>query len=181
MMVGIYKVNGHDGRITTREVGELTAEDVTIVGYGWFGAKRVDEMPPGVTVTTAFRIGQEGQELARERRLPGRRLRMGHALARAVLGVATEIYGIDRKHIGLESWASNVRANELYKELGFRVVKTMMAERPTLEPAGSLVDGRLVLYTGERNEVWDERLFQVLATPEELEEMAREAESAGTS
>ena len=164
IMAGIYAVNGEDGLLDEDRVAVLSAEDLTQVAYGWFGAEPNPHMPSGVDITTAYRVGQQGRELARRRRInPERPLRLGLSIGKAVLAVATELYGIAPERIGLETWESNVAANDLYDVLGFRLVASQDDVRPTLEQAGTRIGNRVVFHHLAKILVQDKRLYKVLA------------------
>lgn len=167
VMVGIYTVNGQSGSLTEEHIASLQAEDLTQVAYGWFGAEPTPHMPPGVDITTAYRVGQQGRDLARQRRTnPERPLSLGLSIGKAVLAVATELYGIAPERIGLETWESNQAANKLYDLLGFQQVAAEDAVRPTLQQVGDKVGNNIVFHRLAEILVQDRRLYKVLAPSE---------------
>jgi hypothetical protein len=167
VMVGIYAVNGESGPLDEDRVASLRAEDLTQVAYGWFGAEPTPHMPPGVDITTAYRVGQQGRELARKRRTnPEQLLSLGLSIGKAVLAVATELYGIAPERIGLETWESNEAANKLYDLLGFQLVAAEEDVRPTLQRAGSNIRNKIVFHRLAKILVQDRRLYKVLAPSE---------------
>lgn len=173
-MVGIFEVVGEDDPLSVGDIHALTSNDVSQVAYGWSGFG-VNEHIPGADITTAYRVGRRGRELALERRVDeDDRFKLGLPLGELVIATAVLRYGADPSEISLEAWRSN-KANGLYDTLGFG--PTLAEEddiRPTLEERGTRIDGHEVFYdpAADKNMVQDTRLFRRLEDHPLLEQAA---------
>ena len=127
-----------------------------------------NEHIPGATVTTAYRVGRKGRQLARERRTgPLDFFSLGYPLGELVLATAAHLYGADPRKISLENWLSNQSAGALYRRLGFEVRAKQPDVRPTLELPGTIINGETVFEREEDGKVLrlvhDVRVHQKLA------------------
>jgi ribosomal protein S18 acetylase RimI-like enzyme len=127
--VGIYAVAGSENwPILPERLHSVTEEDVRLVAYGWSGPKQ-NEVVPGIEVTTAYRVSEEGRDLAR--RPHG--LKLGLPLGKLVVATAVHCFeASDPNKIGLETWHSNSAAGRLYGKLGFTVREMRGGKRLTL-------------------------------------------------
>jgi hypothetical protein len=141
--VGIYDVKEWDGRvITPGMLRQLKDEDVEMIAYGWSG-ELANSHAPDFDITTAYRAGQRGLALARERSTPRNKLRMGLALGEIVVA-STKLYGADPKRVALEHWHSNGAAANLYHEMGFEAIAVERDIRPTLRKVGEVINNQVV-------------------------------------
>lgn len=163
-MVSIFEVIDEDRPLSEDDIRSLNADDVSQVAYGWSGFG-VNEHIPGADITTAYRVGQRGRELAYERRNGEEdRFKLGLPLGELVIATAVLRYGADPRQISLEAWESN-KANGLYDTLGFGPTAVKQEDvRPTLEEVGTVVSGNEVFFdeSAGNNMVRDTRLFRVL-------------------
>lgn len=162
VMVGIYAVNDREKGIDFTNPAVFTRENLEQVAYAWFGPETDDEGNPTKTITTAYRVGEAGRRLARERRLDENdKFKLGLPLGRLAIAAATDIYGVEEDDITLETWASNA-ANILYDLLQFVETGRKVEARPTLEPVGTVINGNEVYYDEARqqNMVLDCRLYK---------------------
>ncbi len=149
-------------------IGQLEASGrLRVVGYGWSAFKE-NKAIIGADITTAYRVGSAGNQLARE---IGPDFRMGLLLGELVIASAVHLYGANLRQISLETWASNTRARKLYDKIGFVQplgVKPKPDYRPTLAPIGTVINGKVVRLDTDpkhqgRHIVDDERCYYRLA------------------
>jgi hypothetical protein len=175
--VAIYDVPENKGAsLRISDVACLTDEDVAQNAWGWSGFETSPHIP-GVNVTTAYRVGAAGRQLAYERRTgPEDKFKLGKPLGELVIATAVDLYGADPSKIWLETWKSNRVAVGLYEAIGFeRVNEVEGEERPTLQPLGSEINGHTVrILTNKHGTqykgVTDTRLFYVLGSSHPLRE-----------
>jgi ribosomal protein S18 acetylase RimI-like enzyme len=115
--VGIYAIDGHENwPVAPASLEKLTEDRLRLAAYGWSRHERNEDHLPGVTVTTAYRVAEDGRELAR--RVNG--IKLGLPIGRLVLATAVHVFEASRPdEIGLETWLSNAPARRLYDALGF--------------------------------------------------------------
>ncbi len=155
-MVGIYAAVD-SGPLTEHDLLGIAEEDVDLAAYGWTGVHR-NLSGTGSHITTAFRVGERGRELARARHGS---FRLGLPLGKLVIALGVEVHGADPAELELETYGSNRAAGRLYDALGFKVYNKEMATRPTLRPVGDNINGHIV-YADEASGatvVSDERIF----------------------
>lgn len=146
------------GRFNTREnasawiakgggrgvVSISSAEDDTLLAYGWSGYDHNYEIP-GADITTAYRVTEAGRKFSRQLREEhawAQEYSIGQSIGQLVLGAAVMIYKAPAKDISLETWSSNKAAAALYQNLGFTIQKESKPEdRVTTMPVGTLVNG----------------------------------------
>jgi hypothetical protein len=165
VMVGIYAVQDQKDSVDFADPATFRSENLTQVAYAWFGPETDKEGNDTGEITTAYRVGEAGRELSRERRHDkDDKFKLGLPLGRLVTAVATGVYGVDAERITLETWASNL-ANELYDLLGFVLTGEREEPRPTLEEVGTVINGNVVYFDEKKrcNMVVDTRLFKRLA------------------
>lgn len=151
--VGVYEVFGNSGSaLTARDLKSLTDDNIHMVAYGWSGVES-NKRIAGADITTAYRVGSRGRELARERRGRFDPFRLGRPLGELVLGTAVHLFDADPNEISLETWESNKGAVTLYEGMDFvHVPEARVAEdRPTLRPAGTIINGQEVYETTDKN------------------------------
>jgi len=158
VMVGIYATR--EGTLDFTDPATFATENLQQVAYSWFGPEKHDP----TKITTAYRVGAAGRQLAYERRFSDDdKFKIGLPMGQLVTAVATQIYGAEGKDITLETWASN-KANELYDILQFMQTGTKEDVRPTTKPVGTVINGNVVYYDEKRkrNMVKDTRLYKQL-------------------
>lgn len=160
----------HDGPLLQRDIEDIAAEEVEMVAYGWSGYKPNGHIP-GADITTAYRVGSRGRELAYDcRRGPEDRFKLGRPLGELVVATAVEVYGAERGQLSLETWESNKAAVELYRDMGFvqpAGVEAVPSIRPTLRQPGEVINGQVVYRYNDEGPalVRDNRLNMRLADP----------------
>lgn len=118
-----------------------------LLAYGWTGFLENKHIK-GANTTSSYRSGEEASAVARELRAtvdPG--FSMGICIGELALGTAVCLYGANPDEIALETYGSNSHARSLYEILGFEQlpdVPDVPAERPTLKPVGTKINGNLV-------------------------------------
>jgi hypothetical protein len=102
------------------------------IGWGWEGMGDTEELPDH-PITFAVRLGEEG-------------LKQGLAVPFTILIVAgsAALSGADPRNVGLETWGSN-KAVGVYEKAGFVPVTTKDDVRPTLQPVGTVINGKTVV------------------------------------
>jgi hypothetical protein len=132
----------------------------------WLGPEKNDVIPEA-PITTAFRTTEAGLSYARSLRqgqYPG--FRLGLMAGRLLILTALET-GAEPHHLSLETWGSNLRALDVYEELGFelRAKKLDLNGRPTLHDVGDVINGYTVFEHTDpttgliENRVFDTRCF----------------------
>lgn len=166
--VGIYDVVGSEGKpLSENQLIEITDEDILQLAYGWSGPE-LNRHIKGADITTAYRVGRFGLALARERRKSEvDHFSLGYPLGELVIASSVVLFGAEPSEISLETWESNQRAVALYELMGFKMKARAADERPTLQPAGTEINGNVVSLKKEgkhigRNMVTDTRRYYVL-------------------
>lgn len=132
----------------------------------WLGPEE-NHVIPGADITTAFRTTEAGLAYARtlrQGRYPS--FRLGIFAAKLLILTALET-GAEPHQISLETWGSNLRALDVYEEIGFelRGKQLDLKGRPTLRAVGEEINGYTVFEhidtkTGAKeNRVFDTRCF----------------------
>ncbi len=164
-MVGIYASKWPEP-FQLDNLPDVPERGLIQVAYGWFGPEQNKHIPEA-DITTAYRVGEGGRRLSRERRFDeADKFKLGLPLGELVVAVATAQYGLPVEKISLETWESN-GANELYDQLGFVQpddVEPQPDVRPTLKEVGNEINGNIVYHDLEKgkNMVADRRLFKAL-------------------
>jgi hypothetical protein len=165
--VGIYDVVGNEGYpLHLYDVQNMSTTDVRMTADGWSGYGKNKHIP-GADITTAYRVGQEGLDLARQRRKgPEDRFGLGMHLGELVIATGVNLYGADPATVSLETWQSNTGAVGLYERLGFELKAKAPDTRPTLKPIGTSIGDNAVYEAYEEGKtvrnVEDVRLFYLL-------------------
>jgi len=142
----------------------LTMADLEPVEWSWYGYKHNDHLPDA-HVTTAYRVGERGQQAARERRIDDQdTFKLGLPLGQITTAFALQ-HGVNWYELSLETNASNIHANKLYDLMHYREDPDVPPEdivRPTLHRAGEIINGHAVYFDEEqgRNMVRDKRLYK---------------------
>lgn len=129
--------------------------------YGWLG-------PEDDLITTAYRVTEAGASAAREiRHTVDPNFRPGLLLGEIILGVGIFQFGYQPRHIGLETWKSNDRAQNMYRQLGFVKQSEVVEERgrPTIHKVGEYINGNPVYIdpkNPKQNRVLDSRCRYIL-------------------
>jgi hypothetical protein len=139
--VAIYDVPANRGeRVTEDQLDELTKDDMHLLAYGWSG-EEPNHYIEGADITTAYRVGAEGSNLAFNRRRDETdKFKLGRPLGEIVLGTAVHIFGAEPHIISLETWESNGKAIGLYEGMNFVQMHRVEDTRPTLQPVGTSVN-----------------------------------------
>ena len=137
---GIYDVQKNEGQpLSVEDVLAIDEDELQAVVWGWSG-EETNKHIKGADVTTAYRVGERGRELARERGL-----KLGIHLGEVVLGTAVNVFGAPAERISLEAWEMNSPALAIYDAMGFEKKAVSKPEyRPTMHRLGDVVNAQTV-------------------------------------
>jgi hypothetical protein len=174
--IGIYykrhRWDDYSLSLDLSELPQITVDRVIQAGNGW-GSIGPDLRSTGeVGVTMACRTGELGRNRADKNRLyPDENFSLEYSLGVLTLANLTNYHGVSADCISATNWASQQRALELFARLGFceiEKVSSTLVVRPTLQPAGTVINGHVVV---ERRDiygvplpgrvVYDERVTQM--------------------
>ena len=143
--VGIYTANETGEALSASDLAAVSDDEVRQIAYGWSGALK-NEHILGADITTAYRVGEEGRRLARERRKdPSDEFKLGYPLGVLVVATAVHMFEAPPQDISLDVWGdSNPKAAQLYEALRFVWRTKAVGRRPTLLDVGTNLNGHEV-------------------------------------